>query len=109
MSKVLSLQQKKNIKAIELMFRDLDDDYLKNALLCAYAGQDESILDELVAQQKEDYEIMIQKMKIDNIQDMLIPQHELDAKNTELLISQQNITDESTRCENDKQQDTTQG
>lgn len=68
--KILTLQQKKNRKAIELMFHDLDDDYLKTALLCAYAGEDETVLDAIVEQQKADYEAKLKEMKL-NSQDII--------------------------------------
>jgi hypothetical protein len=93
MSKVLSMQEKKNRKAIELMFADLDDDFMKNALLCAYGGEDPAILDEIVKQQKEDYEKMIAEMKISNIEEIVMPKEELDKRNLEILNSQQNIDD----------------
>lgn len=88
MSKILSMQQKKNRKAIELMFHDLDDDYLKQALLCAYGGEDPSILDEIVKQQKEDYEKMLAEMKISNIEEIVMPKEELDKLNLEILAKQ---------------------
>jgi len=92
MSKVRSLQERKNEKAINLMFQGLNDEYMRNALLCAYAGQDESILDEIVAQQKADYELMITEMKIQNVEETVIPQEEVDKINSNLL-SQRNITE----------------
>jgi len=108
MSKILSLQQKKNLKAIELMFKELDDDYLKNALLCAYAGQDEAILEELAVQQQKDYEAILEQMKIQNIEEVYMAKDELDAKNAE-LISQCNITKTNDGDKNDKQQDIIEG
>ena len=62
--KILTLQEKKNRKAIEIMFQNLDDDYLKTALLCAYGGEDETTLDAIVAQQKADYEAKLNEMKL---------------------------------------------
>ena len=70
-SKISTLQEKKNLKAIEIMFQNLDDDYLKTVLLCAYAGEDESTLDSLVAQQKANYEAKVNEMKLTS-QDMII-------------------------------------
>ena len=61
---ITTLQLKKNRKAIEIMFQNLDDEFLKTALLCAYAGEDESTLDAIVAQQKTDYEAKLQEMKL---------------------------------------------
>ena len=89
--KVRSLQERKNEKAINTMFQGLNDEYMRNALLCAYAGQDESILDEIVAQQKADYDLMIAEMKIQNVEETIIPQEEVDKINSNLL-SQHNIT-----------------
>jgi len=90
--KVRSLQERKNEKAINMMFQGLNDEYMRNALLCAYAGQDESILDEIVAQQKADYELMVSQMKIQNVEETVIPQEEVDKINSNLL-SQHNITE----------------
>lgn len=72
----LTLQQKKNRKAIELMFQDLDDEYLKTALLCAYAGEDEAVLDEIVSQQRDVYMTKINEMKIENVLESVIPEEE---------------------------------
>jgi len=98
--KVRSLQQKKNEKAINMMFQGLNDEYMRNALLCAYAGQDESVLDEIVAQQKADYEAMIAEMKIQSVEETIITQEKVDETNLELLSkenreinSQHNITE----------------
>jgi len=90
--KVRSLQERKNEKAINMMFQGLNDEYMRNALLCAYAGQDETILDEIVAQQKADYEAMIAEMKIQNVEETIIPQEKVDETNLALL-SQRNITE----------------
>jgi hypothetical protein len=85
--KVRSLQERKNEKAINMMFQGLNDEYMRNALLCAYAGQDESILDEIVAQQKADYELMVSQMKIQNVEETVIPQEEVDKINSNLLTT----------------------
>lgn len=99
--KVKSLQEKKNEKAINQMFLGLNDEFMRNALLCAYAGQDESILDEIVAQQKADYEAMIANMKIERSEDTIIPQEEVDKTNLELL-SNHNITQIDDGIQTDK-------
>ena len=90
--KIRSLQEKKNEKAINMMFQGLNDEYMRNALLCAYAGQDESILDEIVAQQKADYELMVSQMKIQNVEETVIPKEQVDEINSNLL-SKRNITE----------------
>jgi hypothetical protein len=59
---VKTSQQKKNEKAINMMFSGLNDEYLRNVLLCAYAGQDESILQEVVKLEKEEYLARVEQM-----------------------------------------------
>jgi hypothetical protein len=70
MSLVKSREQKKAIKAIELMFADLDDDILKQALLTAYAGEDPSILKQMQEQEQRDLEEMIKQMELQKVEEV---------------------------------------
>lgn len=70
MSLVKSREQKKAIKAIELMFADLDDDILKQALLTAYGGEDPSILKAMQEQEQRDLEEMIKQMELQKVEEV---------------------------------------
>ena len=70
MSLVKSREQKKAIKAIELMFADLDDDILKQALLTAYGGEDPEILKAMQEQEQRDLEEMIKQMELQKVEEV---------------------------------------
>ena len=70
MSLVKSREQKKAIKAIELLFAGLDDDILKQALLTAYGGEDPEILKEMQEQEQRDLEEMIKQMELQKVEDV---------------------------------------
>jgi len=70
MSLVKSREQKKVIKAIELMFADLDDDILKQALLTAYAGEDPEILKAMQEQEQRDLEQMLKEMELQKVEEV---------------------------------------
>ncbi len=67
---VKSREQKKAIKAIELLFHDLDDDILKQALLTAYGGEDPAILKEMQEQEQRDLEQILKEMELQKVEEV---------------------------------------
>jgi hypothetical protein len=70
MSLVKSREQKKAMKAIEIIFKGLDDDLLKQALLTAYAGEDPSILEAMKEQEQRDMEEILKQMELQRQEDV---------------------------------------
>jgi hypothetical protein len=71
MSLVKSREQKKAMKAIEIMFKGLDEDsLLKQALLTAYAGEDPSILEAMKEQEQRDMEEILKQMELQRQEDV---------------------------------------
>ena len=69
MSLVKTKEQKKAMRAIELMFKGLDDDLLKQALLTAYAGEDPDILEAMKEQEQKEMEEMLKKMELQSAEE----------------------------------------
>lgn len=71
MSGFKTMKQKNVERSIEFMFKGLDDDVLKNVMLCAYAGKDQSILDEIKeVRDAELEELKKQFTQVNNVQDI---------------------------------------
>ena len=64
-----SLKQRKAQRAIDLMFKGLDDPILKQAMLTCYSGADPKILEEMQEQEKRDFEELTKHMEIINVND----------------------------------------
>lgn len=71
-----TLQQKKTEKMINLMFQGLEDDLLKQALLVAYAGEDEKTMDEMLVANEQDFIKTIEQMKIQDAQAAVLTDEE---------------------------------
>ncbi len=76
MSLVKSIEQKKAMKAIEIMFKGLDDDLLKQALLTAYAGEDPSILEAMKEQEQRDMEEILKQMELQRVEEVFETEQE---------------------------------
>lgn len=70
MSLVKTKEQKKAMRAIELMFKGLDDDLLKQALLTAYAGEDPEILEEMKEQEQREMEEILNRMELQSAEEV---------------------------------------
>ena len=70
MSLVKSREQKRAMKAIEIMFEGLDDDMLKQALLTIHAGADPSILEAMKEQEQRDMEEMLKQMELQRVEEV---------------------------------------
>jgi hypothetical protein len=71
MSGFKTMKQKNVEQSINFLFKGLDDDVLKNVLLCAYAGHDQSILDEIKqAREAELEELKKQFTQVNNVQEI---------------------------------------
>jgi hypothetical protein len=99
MSGFKTMKQRNVERSIELLFKGLDDDVLKNVLLCAYAGQDESILEEIrVAREAELEELKKQFTEENNAENICfqVPSEEEkeegEKENQLILNSVDNIT-----------------
>jgi hypothetical protein len=76
MSLVKSIEQKKAMKAIEIMFKGLDDDLLKQALLTAYAGEDPAILEAMKEQEQRDMEEILKQMELQRVEEVFETEQE---------------------------------
>jgi len=77
MSLVKSREQKKAMKAIEIMFKGLDEDsLLKQALLTAYAGEDPSILEAMKEQEQRDMEEILKQMELQRVEEVFETEQE---------------------------------
>jgi len=76
MSLVKSREQKKAMKAIEIIFKGLDDDLLKQALLTAYAGEDPSILEAMKEQEQRDMEEILKQMELQRVEEVFETEQE---------------------------------
>lgn len=72
MSLVKTRQQKKAMRAIELMFDGLDDDLLKQALLTVHAGADPSILEAMKEQEQREMEEMLKQMELQRVEEVFV-------------------------------------
>lgn len=70
MSLVKTKEQKKAMRAIELMFQGLDDDLLKQALLTAYAGEDPEILEQMKEQEQREMEEILKRMELQSVEEV---------------------------------------
>lgn len=70
MSLVKTREQKKAMQSIEIMFKGLDDDLLKQALLTAYAGEDPSILEAMKEQEQRDMEEILKQMQLHSVEEV---------------------------------------
>ena len=95
MSLVKSREQRKAIKAIELLFTGLDDPLLKQALLTAYAGEDPEILEAMKEQEQKDLEEMLKQMELQRAEDVY------DASYNRLLLEQAILTQYAEQKSND--------
>ena len=70
LSSIKSREQKKAMRAIEIMFKGLDDDLLKQALLTAYGGEDSEILEAMKEQEQKDMEEMLKQMELQSVEEV---------------------------------------
>jgi len=70
MSLIKSREQRKAIQAIDLMFRGLDDPILKQALLTAYAGEDQTILESMKKQEENDLADLLKQMELQRVEEL---------------------------------------
>lgn len=93
MSLVKSKEQKKAMRAIEIMFKGLDDDLLKQALLTVYAGEDPEILEAMKEQEQRDMEEMLKQMELQSVEEVFVAEEKsndiIDGNNTSLAAINQ--------------------
>ena len=70
MSLIKSREQKKAMRAIEIMFQGLDDDLLKQTLLTIHAGADPAILEAMKEQEQKDMEEMLKEMELQSVEEV---------------------------------------
>lgn len=72
MSLVKTRQQKKAMQSIEIMFKGLDDDLLKQALLTVYAGEDPEILEAMKEQEQREMEEILKQMELQRVEEVFV-------------------------------------
>lgn len=87
---VKSMKEKKAEKQINDLFKGLDHDELKLAMLITYAGYDPKLMKELTSKYDVDYEELIKELTITDPQQTVMTQEEINERQAEINSNNNN-------------------